>query len=156
MRLRNHDIRFGIMAKKIHLVAYLKAGPSARYPSTWCHPSASLDDLFRPERWEHIARTLEAARFDAFFFADGLGIPNLYKDSFDDFLGRGSDCSTYGTASGEGHLDRPVRGVASRCAAPGQDTRDLRRSTAARHGDIAALPRVAPSPTPRDDRARHG
>lgn len=81
------------MAKKMHLVAYLKAGPSASYPSTWRHPSASLDDLFRPERWEHIARTLEAARFDAFFFADGLGIPDLYKDSYDDYLRRGGQLS---------------------------------------------------------------
>lgn len=32
-------MRFGNMAKKMHLVAYLKAGPSA-----------SPDDLFRPER----------------------------------------------------------------------------------------------------------
>ena len=81
------------MSKKMHLVAYLKAGPSASYPSTWRHPSAPLDDIFTPERWEHIARTLEAARFDAFFFADGLGIPDLYKGSYDDYLGRGGQLS---------------------------------------------------------------
>ncbi|GGJ07625.1 hypothetical protein GCM10011320_13240 [Neoroseomonas lacus] len=81
------------MARKLHFVAYLKAGPSASYPSTWRHPSASLDDLFRPERWEHIARTLEAPRFDAFFFADGLGMPDLYKDRFNDYLDRGGQLS---------------------------------------------------------------
>jgi len=81
------------MPKKMHLVAYLKAGPSASYPSTWRHPAATLDDLFTAERWEHIARTLEAARFDAFFFADGLGIPDLYKGSYDDYLGRGGQLS---------------------------------------------------------------
>ena len=79
--------------RKMHLVAYLKAGPSASYPSTWRHPSATLDDLFDPGRWEHIARVLEAARFDACFFADGLGIPDLYKGSYDDYLGRGGQLS---------------------------------------------------------------
>ncbi|MEO3470435.1 NtaA/DmoA family FMN-dependent monooxygenase [Roseomonas sp. CAU 1739] len=81
------------MPKKMHLVAYLKAGPSASYPSTWRHPAATLDDLFTAERWEGIARTLEAARFDAFFFADGLGIPDLYKGTYDDYLGRGGQLS---------------------------------------------------------------
>ena len=77
-----------VMAK-MHLVAYLKAGPNASYPSTWRHPAATLDDLFTPERWEHAARMLEAARFDACFFADGLGIPDLYKGRIDDYVGRG-------------------------------------------------------------------
>ncbi|MDJ0388834.1 NtaA/DmoA family FMN-dependent monooxygenase [Roseomonas sp. E05] len=81
------------VARKMHLVAYLKAGPSASYPSTWRHPQATLDDLFESERWEHIARVLEAARFDAFFFADGLGIPDLYKGRYDDYVGRGGQLS---------------------------------------------------------------
>lgn len=81
------------MSSKMHLVAYLKAGPSASYPSTWRHPAATLDDLFEGERWESLARTMEAARFDACFFADGLGIPDLYKDSYDDYLGRGGQLS---------------------------------------------------------------
>ncbi len=75
--------------RKMHLVAYLKAGPNFSYPSTWRHSQATLDDLFKPERWEHIARVLEAAKFDAFFFADGLGIPDLYKGTYDDYVGRG-------------------------------------------------------------------
>ncbi|WP_424813936.1 NtaA/DmoA family FMN-dependent monooxygenase [Roseococcus sp. YIM B11640] len=81
------------MPKKMHLVAYLKAGPSASYPSTWRHPAATLDDLFTAERWEKLARTMEEARFDACFFADGLGIPDLYKGSYDDYLGRGGQLS---------------------------------------------------------------
>lgn len=81
------------MPRKMHIVAYLKAGPSASYPSTWRHPAATLDDLFEPERWENLARVMEAARFDACFFADGLGIPDLYKGSYDDYLGRGGQLS---------------------------------------------------------------
>ncbi|MBR0645142.1 NtaA/DmoA family FMN-dependent monooxygenase [Plastoroseomonas hellenica] len=80
-------------SRKMRLVAYLKAGPSASYPSTWRHPAATLDDLFEPERWEQIARVLEAACFDACFFADGLGIPDLYKGSYADYVGRGGQLS---------------------------------------------------------------
>ncbi|MBP0494577.1 NtaA/DmoA family FMN-dependent monooxygenase [Roseomonas indoligenes] len=78
---------------KMHLVAYLKAGPNASYPSTWRHPAASLHDLFTAERWEHIARVLEEARFDACFFADGLGIPDLYKGSYAEYARRGGQLS---------------------------------------------------------------
>lgn len=49
------------MPRKMHLVAYLKTGPSASYPGSWRHPTATLHDLFDPSRYEHIARVLEAA-----------------------------------------------------------------------------------------------
>lgn len=78
---------------KMHLVAYLMAGPSASYPSSWRHPAAPLDDLFEPARWEHIARVMEAGFFDACFFADSLGIPDLYKGSHADYVGRGGQLS---------------------------------------------------------------
>ncbi len=77
----------------MHLVAYLKAGPTASYASAWRHPSAPLDDIWRPERYEHLARVLEAARFDAGFFADGMGVPDIYKNSFAAYLGRGGQLS---------------------------------------------------------------
>jgi FMN-dependent oxidoreductase (nitrilotriacetate monooxygenase family) len=80
-------------ARKMHLVAYLKSGPTASYASAWRHPAAPLDDLWEPERYEHLARTLEAARFDAGFFADGMGVPDIYKNSFADYLGRGGQLS---------------------------------------------------------------
>jgi FMN-dependent oxidoreductase (nitrilotriacetate monooxygenase family) len=79
--------------RKMHLVAYLMAGPSASYPSTWRHPAAPLHDLFEPARWEHLARVMEHARFDACFFADSLGIPDLYKGRYDDYIGRGGQLS---------------------------------------------------------------
>ncbi len=77
------------VAGKMHLVAYLKAGPTASYASAWRYPGAPLNDLWEPERYEHLARVLEAARFDAGFFADGMGVPDIYKSSFADYLGRG-------------------------------------------------------------------
>jgi FMN-dependent oxidoreductase (nitrilotriacetate monooxygenase family) len=79
--------------RKMHLVAYLKTGPTASYAPGWRHPAAPLDDIWTPERYEHLARVLEDARFTAAFFADSLGVPDIYKDSFADYLGRGGQAS---------------------------------------------------------------
>ena len=79
--------------RKMHLVAYLKTGPTASYASAWRHPAAPLHDLFDPERYEHLARVLEDARFDAGFFADGLGLPDIYRNSYADYVGRGGQIS---------------------------------------------------------------
>ena len=81
------------VTRKMHLVAYLKTGPTASYASAWRHPSAPLHDIWDAERYEHLARLLEHARFDAGFFADGLGLPDLYKSSFADYVGRGGQLS---------------------------------------------------------------
>ncbi|RVT91700.1 LLM class flavin-dependent oxidoreductase [Rhodovarius crocodyli] len=78
---------------KMHLVAYLKTGPTASFASGWRHPSATLDDLFEPARFEYMAKLLEDARFDAGFFADGLGIPDVYRNTFADYVGRGGQVS---------------------------------------------------------------
>ena len=77
------------VARKMHLAAYLKTGPTASYVSAWRHPSAPLHEIWDAERCEHLARLLEHARFDAGFFADGLGLPDIYKNSYADFVGRG-------------------------------------------------------------------
>jgi FMN-dependent oxidoreductase (nitrilotriacetate monooxygenase family) len=80
-------------ARKMHLCAYLKTCATASYAPAWRHPAAALQDIWEPERYEHLARTLEAARFDAAFFADGLGVSDLYRDSYADYLGRGGQIS---------------------------------------------------------------
>jgi FMN-dependent oxidoreductase (nitrilotriacetate monooxygenase family) len=79
--------------RKMHLVAYLKTGPTASYASAWRHPASPLHDIWEPERYEHLARVLEEARFDAAFFADTLGLPDLYKGSFAPYIGRGGQAS---------------------------------------------------------------
>ncbi|WP_422003098.1 NtaA/DmoA family FMN-dependent monooxygenase [Reyranella sp.] len=79
--------------RKMHLVAYLKTGPTASYASAWRHPSAPLHDIWDAERYENLARLLEEARFDAGFFADGMGLPDIYRDTYADYVGRGGQLS---------------------------------------------------------------
>ena len=79
--------------RKMHLLAYVKTGPTAQLAGAWRHPAADLGDIFTPERYEHLARVLEAARFDGCFFADTLGLPDVYKGSFDTYLRYGGQLS---------------------------------------------------------------
>src|SRR5260370_16745538 len=72
--------------KKMKLMAYLKTGPTAMHSGAWRHPATELSDIFAPERYEHIARVLEAACFDGCFYADTLGLPDIYKGSYDTYL----------------------------------------------------------------------
>ena len=62
------------------------ARPTANHPGAWRHPEAPLDDILRPERYEHIARVLEEARFDACFYADTFGLPDIHGGNFDAYL----------------------------------------------------------------------
>lgn len=81
------------MARRMKLVAYLKTGPTANHPGGWRHEDASLHDIFDPARYERLARTLEAARFDACFFADTFGIPDVYRGDFRTYVERGGQIS---------------------------------------------------------------
>ena len=67
--------------RKMHLVAFLLAGPTAHHHGAWRHPEADLG-MFTPEWHEHIARVLEQGKFDSLFFADILGLYDLYGGSF--------------------------------------------------------------------------
>lgn len=78
---------------EMHLMAYLKTGPTANHMGAWRHPEALLDEVFTPGYYEHLARVLEAGRFDACFFADGLALPDVYKGSFATRLSLGGQIS---------------------------------------------------------------
>ncbi len=78
---------------KMHLVAYLKTGATSNHPGGWRHPQTDLDDVFRPDRYARIGRILEAARFDGCFFADTLGIPDVYQGSFRAYVEHGGQLS---------------------------------------------------------------
>ena len=65
----------------MHFVAFLLAGPTAHHHGAWRHPEADLG-VFTPEWHEHIARVLEHGKFDSLFFADILGLYDIYGGSF--------------------------------------------------------------------------
>ncbi len=71
--------------RKMHFVAFLLAGPTAHHHGAWRHPEADLG-FFTPEWHEHIASVLEAGKFDSLFFADILGLYDLYGGSFASIL----------------------------------------------------------------------
>jgi FMN-dependent oxidoreductase (nitrilotriacetate monooxygenase family) len=75
--------------RQMHLIAFLMTGPTAHHHGAWRHPESTVDDILSPTRYEHIARVLEAGRFDGLFFADILGLYDLYDGSFDTMVGRG-------------------------------------------------------------------
>ena len=75
--------------RRMNLVAYLKTGPTANHPGGWRHPEADLHDIFEPTRYEHLARVLENARFDAGFFADTFGLPDLHRGGYETYLSLG-------------------------------------------------------------------
>ncbi len=81
------------MPRQMHLMAYLKTGPTASHNGAWRHPQADLHDIFSPARYAHIARVLEAARFDGCFYADTQGIPDIYQGSFRTYLRDGGQIS---------------------------------------------------------------
>ena len=81
------------MTRKMHLIAYLKTGPTALHVGGWRHPEATLDDILDPERYQHIARVLEAAKFDGCFFADLFGLYDVHQGSFDAYVRRGGQIS---------------------------------------------------------------
>ncbi len=79
--------------RQMHLVAYLKTGPTALHTGGWRHPESTLDDILEPGRYQHIARLLEAARFDACFFADLFGLYDIHEGSYDAYVRRGGQIS---------------------------------------------------------------
>ena len=81
------------MPRQMHLMAYLKTGPSAMHSGGWRHPLAPLHDIFSPSRYAHIARVLEDARFDGCFYADTQGIPDIYEGSPRAYLQHGGQLS---------------------------------------------------------------
>jgi FMN-dependent oxidoreductase (nitrilotriacetate monooxygenase family) len=81
------------MTRKMRLVAYLKTGPTALHVGGWRHPESTLDDILDPERYQHIARVLEAAKFDGCFFADLFGLYDVQQGSFDAYVRRGGQIS---------------------------------------------------------------
>jgi len=48
--------------RKMHLLAYVKTGPTAQLAGAWRHPEADLDDIFCPERYERFGSDIKLTR----------------------------------------------------------------------------------------------
>ncbi len=75
--------------RQMHLIAFLMTGPTGHHHGAWRHPESDVDGILQPERYEHLARVLEAGCFDGLFFADILGLYDLYGGSYETMVGRG-------------------------------------------------------------------
>jgi FMN-dependent oxidoreductase (nitrilotriacetate monooxygenase family) len=64
--------------RQVHFVAFLQAQNCTTLPAAWRHPDARTDS-FAPEFYQHIARVLEAGKFDIGFFDDRLAMPDLFQ-----------------------------------------------------------------------------
>jgi len=63
--------------RQIHFVAFLQAQNCTTLPASWRHPDARTD-TYSPEYYQHIARVLEAGKFDIGFFDDRLAMPDMF------------------------------------------------------------------------------
>jgi FMN-dependent oxidoreductase (nitrilotriacetate monooxygenase family) len=79
--------------RKMRLMAYLKTGPTSVHVGGWRHPQTDLADIFQPSHYEHIARVLEQSFFDGCFYADTLGVPDIYNGRFDAYIEHGGQLS---------------------------------------------------------------
>jgi alkanesulfonate monooxygenase len=52
-------------------------------PGLWAHPRDRSDRYVDLEHWKHLARLFERGRFDGVFFADVLGVYDVYGGSVD-------------------------------------------------------------------------
>lgn len=64
--------------RQVHFVAFLQAQNCTTLPAAWRHPDARTD-TYSPEYYQHIARVLEAGKFDIGFFDDRLAMPDMYR-----------------------------------------------------------------------------
>jgi hypothetical protein len=61
--------------KRLHLGAFMR--PIGIHTAWWRYPGGFPDANFNLEHLVRFARTLEAAKFDAFFMADHLAVMNM-------------------------------------------------------------------------------
>ena len=77
------------MTRQMTLVGFMQAGNVTVYSGSWRYPSADLGFLTM-DYYTHIARVLEAGKFDCVFFDDRLAMPGVYGDSVADAVRYGA------------------------------------------------------------------
>ncbi len=77
--------------RQVHFVAFLQAQNCTTLPAAWRHPDARTDS-YSPEYYQHIARVLEAGKFDVGFFDDRLAMPDLFGGDHAHTVSNGIRC----------------------------------------------------------------
>ncbi len=77
--------------RQLHLVAFLQAQNCTTLPASWRHPEARTD-TYSPDYYQHIARVLEAGKFDIGFFDDRLAMPDMYSGNHAHTVENGIRC----------------------------------------------------------------
>lgn len=75
--------------KRLRLSAFVMATTSHILEGQWRRPDAQQHRFDELELWTDLARRLEAARFDAVFFADVVGLYGNYRGDWDIFATEG-------------------------------------------------------------------
>jgi FMN-dependent oxidoreductase (nitrilotriacetate monooxygenase family) len=75
--------------KKLHLAAFVSAGPVSGSHGGWRHPKAE-GDLLSAGYYQNVGRLLEEGRFDLLFIADIVAIPDTLGGSLESQLRHGA------------------------------------------------------------------
>jgi FMN-dependent oxidoreductase (nitrilotriacetate monooxygenase family) len=75
--------------RKMHLAAFVVAGPVSGHHGGWRYPTADRD-LLSVDYYRNIGKVLEDGKFDLVFFADILAIPSRFEGSLDSQLRYGA------------------------------------------------------------------
>ena len=77
--------------RQMVLVGFLQAQNCSNFAASWRHPD-SRSDFMSADFYRHIARVLEAGKFQMAFFDDRLGMPEFQSGNFADAVANGIRC----------------------------------------------------------------
>jgi FMN-dependent oxidoreductase (nitrilotriacetate monooxygenase family) len=77
--------------RQMALVGFMQAQNCTNFAASWRHPD-SRTDFTSPDFYAHIAKVLEAGKFQLAFFDDRLGMPEYEGGAFDDAVAHGIRC----------------------------------------------------------------
>ena len=77
--------------RQMALVGFLQAQNCSNFAGSWRHPDSRLD-FMSPDFYAHIAKVLEAGKFQLAFFDDRLGMPEFHGGRFAEAIANGIRC----------------------------------------------------------------
>ena len=77
--------------RQLVLVGFLQAQNCSNFAGSWRHPDSRLD-FMSPDFYAHIAKVLEAGKFQLAFFDDRLGMPEFHGGRFAEAIANGIRC----------------------------------------------------------------